>query len=229
MLSDSGASARPACSALYSRTICRKIGRAIIAPPSAICWSSLARDAEPEVRRAEQVRVDQRQVARALAPDAATRSRPARATAPSTRSASDRPAALLPDEDAEHDAAHAQHRQERRRPGRRAGRRCTARRVTSPMPEQHDGDDHDLEQEADPPRQEGRDEPAEQRPDRGRDGGRGADQRVDPLLRAPSKLPWISDCIAGSRSDAPRPPRIAQKMMIARRSWARTIASAPIA
>ena len=37
MLSDSGASESPACSALYSRTICRKIGRAIIAPPRAIC------------------------------------------------------------------------------------------------------------------------------------------------------------------------------------------------
>ena len=37
MLSDSGASESPACSALYSRTICRKIGRAIIIPPSAIC------------------------------------------------------------------------------------------------------------------------------------------------------------------------------------------------
>ena len=39
MLRESGASERPAWSALYSRTIWRKIGRAIIAPPSAICWS----------------------------------------------------------------------------------------------------------------------------------------------------------------------------------------------
>ena len=39
MLRDSGARDRPACSALYSRTICRKIGKAIIAPPSEICWS----------------------------------------------------------------------------------------------------------------------------------------------------------------------------------------------
>ena len=37
MLSDSGASDRPACRALYSRTICRKIGRAIIMPPRATC------------------------------------------------------------------------------------------------------------------------------------------------------------------------------------------------
>ena len=39
MLSESGASDSPAWSALYSRTICRKIGSAIIAPPSATCWS----------------------------------------------------------------------------------------------------------------------------------------------------------------------------------------------
>ena len=36
------------------------------------------------------------------------------------------------------------------------------------------------------------------------------------LVRAaPSKFPWIRDCMAGSRSDAPSPPMIAQKMMIA--------------
>ena len=46
---------------------------------------------------------------------------------------------------------------------------------------------------------------------------------------APSKLPWISDCIAGSSSDAPRPPMIAQKMMIAVRLCARVIARAPVA
>ncbi len=37
MLSESGARERPVCMALYSSTICRKIGRAIIAPPRAIC------------------------------------------------------------------------------------------------------------------------------------------------------------------------------------------------
>ena len=39
----------------------------------------------------------------------------------------------------------------------------------------------------------------------------------------------MSDCIAGSRSDAPSPPKIAQKMMIAVRLWASAIASAPMA
>jgi hypothetical protein len=46
---------------------------------------------------------------------------------------------------------------------------------------------------------------------------------------APSKLPWIRDCIEGSSSDAPIPPTIAQKMMIAVRFWARVMARAPTA
>ena len=39
IVSESGAIDRPVCSALYSSTICRKIGIAIIEPPSAICCS----------------------------------------------------------------------------------------------------------------------------------------------------------------------------------------------
>ena len=46
---------------------------------------------------------------------------------------------------------------------------------------------------------------------------------------APSKLPWISDCIAGSSSDAPSPPTIAQKITIAVRLCASAIANAPVA
>ena len=94
---------------------------------------------------------------------------------------------------------------------------------------QHDRDHDDLESEADPPREVGRHEPPEQRADRGSDRSRGADQRVGLRPRRPSKFPWISDCIAGSNSDAPSPPMIAQKMMIAVRLWASVIASAPIA
>ena len=45
---------------------------------------------------------------------------------------------------------------------------------------------------------------------------------------APAKLPWMSDCIAGSSSDAPSPPMIAQKITIAVRLCANVIASAPI-
>ena len=46
---------------------------------------------------------------------------------------------------------------------------------------------------------------------------------------APSKLPWMSDCMAGRSSEAPMPPMIAQNTMIAARSCANTIAIAPTA
>jgi hypothetical protein len=39
----------------------------------------------------------------------------------------------------------------------------------------------------------------------------------------------MSDCIAGSSSDAPMPPMMAQKTMIAKRFWASVIAPAPMA
>jgi hypothetical protein len=42
-------------------------------------------------------------------------------------------------------------------------------------------------------------------------------------------LPWISDCIDGSSSDAPMPPMIAQKTMTATRFCASVIAIAPTA
>jgi hypothetical protein len=45
----------------------------------------------------------------------------------------------------------------------------------------------------------------------------------------PAKLLWMRDCIAGSRSDAPRPPMIAQKITIASRFCASVIATAPVA
>ena len=46
---------------------------------------------------------------------------------------------------------------------------------------------------------------------------------------SPSKLPWMSDCIAGSSNDAPRPPMIAQKITIAVTLWVTVIAKAPMA
>ena len=44
---------------------------------------------------------------------------------------------------------------------------------------------------------------------------------------APSKLPWISDCMPGSSSEAPSPPTTAQKMMTAVMLWASVMARAP--
>ncbi len=71
--SDIGVSVTPAWNALYSRTICRKIGSAIIVPPSADLLEHLAGYAEPEQARAEQIRIDQRGNAQALLTYAATR------------------------------------------------------------------------------------------------------------------------------------------------------------
>jgi hypothetical protein len=45
----------------------------------------------------------------------------------------------------------------------------------------------------------------------------------------PLKFPWISDCIDGSKSDAPSPPMTAQQMMIGIRLCETVIASAPTA
>ena len=50
------------------------------------------------------------------------------------------------------------------------------------IPDEHHPDDDQLQQEADPPREEGRDEAAEQGSDRGGDRGSRADERVHPLL-----------------------------------------------
>ena len=112
MLSDSGASDRPACMALYSSTICRKIGSAIIVPPSAICCiicrrcragSACERNRSGSISAGLPGRLRRTShQASAAERDGADRDQGA-----------DRLAALLPHEDAEHDAAHADDRQDR--------------------------------------------------------------------------------------------------------------------
>ncbi len=107
MLSESGASERPACIALYSSVICRKIGSAIIAPPKVICCSicwempivkcgNLNRPGSSSVSfpRAFGVRASRPAHERDRADD---------------HEQHDVVAAFLPDEDAEDDAAHPQH------------------------------------------------------------------------------------------------------------------------
>ena len=46
---------------------------------------------------------------------------------------------------------------------------------------------------------------------------------------APSKLPWMRDCMAGRSREAPSPPMIAQKTMIAVTLCASVMATAPMA
>ena len=144
-------------------------------------------DADPEVREPEQVRVEQREFACALAFDEppGEERQPDRAERDEQE---DRLAAFLPDEDAEDDSAHTDDREhcadevDVARPG-------VLDILYELAAREHHGDDHDFESEADAPREVGRDEPAEQRPDRGRDRSRGADQRVGLDRGAPSKLP----------------------------------------
>jgi hypothetical protein len=141
MLSDSGASDSPAWSALYSRTIWRKIGSAIIAPPRASAGAA-ARDAEPEDgdrNRSGSIRASLPSRLRRTSHQPAT---------PGDRAdgdeRADRLAALLPDQDAEHDAAHAEDR-EQAPPGRSSLARVGTS-LTRPIPTGR-RDDHELQQE----------------------------------------------------------------------------------
>ena len=181
MLSDSGASDSPACIALYSSTIWRKIGSAIIVPPSAICCSSCP--VTPNRKSFDLNRSGSSSVGLAL-PLARTSqyTSPAMAAAPSTSSA---PTASPPS---------CQTRMLSTMPpmpttDRTAPTASTCRSPvygasrTSLMPDSTIDDDHVLEQERDSPRQVGGDESAEQRSDRRRDRRRRPDQRVRLLLR----------------------------------------------
>ena len=176
MLSDSGASERPASIALYSRVICKKSGSAIIAPPRVICCIIVCeipirkcgnrnRSGSSNVAWPSRLRLTSHQAnsASALAPSAMS------STTDSPPSCQTRMPSTTPPMPMTESAA----------PTASIWRGpvyFTSR--TSRMPDKHHADDHDLERETDPPRQIGRDEPAEQRPDRGRDRGRGTDQRV---------------------------------------------------
>ena len=112
MLSDSGASERPASSASYSSTICRKIGSAIIRPPRAICCSVCDEIPRRKYFDANRPGVDQRQLVLALAPHQPPHER-AESDDADRDQRSDRLAALLPDEDPEHDTAHAERGEDR--------------------------------------------------------------------------------------------------------------------
>ena len=137
----------------------------------------LAGDPEPEELRLEQVRIDQRGLACALAAHEPPGERAER-DGPDREQRRDGLAALLPDQDPEDDAAHAEDRQD---PADRVDLpRARVRRVLhEPDAGQHDHDDHDLAGEGEPPRQVGRDETADERADGRSDRRRRADQRID--------------------------------------------------
>ena len=136
--------------------------------------------AEPEDGRLEEIGIDQRRLALALAPPEPPRERPEPDRAGCEQRA-DRFAALLPDENAEHDSAHAEDGQDGADDVDLA--RARVRRVLhEPDPREHDQDHEVLAQERDPPGEVRRDEPSDERPDRGGDRSGGADQRVGLLL-----------------------------------------------
>src|SRR5262249_2907508 len=108
-------------------------------------------------------------------------------------------AALLPDEDPEHDPAH---------PDRAEDRADDVDAWVTRV--------RDVVHEPDPGEDDCKD-PGED------------DCNDHDLCIGPSKFPWIRDCIAGSRSDAPSPPTTAQKMMIGARLCDSVIESAPAA
>ena len=107
MLNERGAIERPDFMALYSSTIWKKIGKTIIAPPSAsccsICWPMPILEGGRDRRRAARVR---------RVVSAGSASKPGqRATQRRSRSMRQRTPHLLPDKDSQHNAAHAKHRQ----------------------------------------------------------------------------------------------------------------------
>ena len=183
------------------------------------------------MREPEQARVEERHLPFPLATDEPVREERQR-NGSNRHQQADRLAAFLPDEDPEHEAAHAEHGKD------------GSDEVDLPRPGvghivheldlgQHDRDDDDLEEKADAPGQIGGDEPTEQRPDGGGDRSCCSDQRVGLGARIALEVPMDEGLhggsMAGSSSDAPRPPTIAQKMMIAVRLCASVIAAAPTA
>ena len=181
MLSDSGASDRPACSALYSSTIWRKIGSEIIAPPSAICWSVCPEMPSRKMHRREQVRIDERQLRRRACAGRATR-RTGRATRRRSPAARRRPRRPPPTPGCPARCrpcpAPTGSRPTRSMPrGPVYGTSLTIRMPDSTTPmttsSSRNPTRHDRNVVMKPP---------SERPDGGGDGGGGADQRVDPLL-----------------------------------------------
>ena len=142
---------------------------------------------DPEMGGREQVRVEQGQLALALAPDQPVGERREGEDADRDER-SDPLAALLPDEDAQHDAAHAQNGEDRA-DGVDAPWPGVRHILHQADPGEHHPDDDDLQQEADPPGQVGRDESADERANRGGDGGGRPNQRVGLRLRLPFEVP----------------------------------------
>ena len=228
IVSESGARVRPVSSALYSSEIWRKIGSAIIAPPRVMFCSACWEIPILKFGMPEQVRVEQGRLPFAVAPHQPPGQRPERERADRDRSA-------------------RRTRPPPARPGSR-GRRRPCRRPRGPRPTTSiwrapvygtsrtslmlsSTTAITTSSRKKPTRHERKvvTKPPSSGPTAAAIAADAPTSAYAFFCAAPSKLPRISDCIAGSSSEAPRPPTIAQKTTIAPRPCASVIARAPIA
>ncbi len=151
---------------------------------------------------AEQVRVEQRRLALTLAAY-----EPVRQCDQSEEAGHDerphRLAALLPDQDAQDDAAHA-HDGEDGADHVDVARSRVGHVADQPDVGEYDGNDHDLEEEPDPPRQVRGDETSEQWPHRCGDGRRRPDQGVGLLALRSLEVPVDEGLHRGQQQRCPQ-------------------------
>ena len=227
MLSESGASEIPASSALYSSTICRNIGSTIIRPPSAICCSVC--DEIPsrkyfDAKSAASISAGLPSRLRFLShhasePSATKPTASSAPTAPPPSSQTRMPSTTPPMPSAERIAPTTSIE---RSPV--YGTSCTRRVPTSTI----------AMITTSPPKATRQEryvvmKPPTSGPIAAAIAAAAPTSAYARRCIAPSKLPWISDCIDGSRSDAPSPPTTAQKMTIGSRLCDSVIDSAPAA
>jgi hypothetical protein len=179
------------------------------------------------VREPEQVGVEQRHLAGAVPGHEPPRERTQRDRAERDEREHEL-ATLLPHENTEHDTTHADDRE------RGADAVDLARSrvldVAHHLDARQHHHDHDhLEREPDRHERKVVTKPPSSGPTAAAIAAEAPTSAYAFLRAAPSKFPWMSDCIAGSSSDAPSPPMIAQRITIAVRLWASVIATAPTA
>jgi hypothetical protein len=178
------------------------------------CWQGdlleqLLGDADPEVRRPEQLRTEQNGTSPALAPPQPQRQAHQRGHT-DEHERPDALATLVSHQHTEDDAAHTRDREEH------------AHRVPPvPLvghisheadPGQDHGDDNNLEREAQPPGNVVMNPPSSGPTVARSPPPRRRGRRPSSASRRRSS-PWMSDCMAGSNSEAPIPPTIAQNTL----------------
>ena len=171
IVSDSGASDRPACERVVLEHHLQEDRQRDHRPAQRDLLEHLPGDAEPEDRRPEQSGSSSVDLPGALAADQPPRERRQRDDADGEETPTASPPSChtrMPSDD----AAHADDGEDGADDVDAARSPVYGDVAHQPDAGQHDRDDHASSRNADPPREEGRDEAAEQRPDRGGDRGR---------------------------------------------------------